>query len=100
MTAYLLTEQQHAQIVEALKFAPQAAGPEDSYQDEHFEAKADSYKRCEAALAPALAMLKAMKPVEPVGFTDSRGRFFYKNDPWMIQDHSGMPALYTLGDEE
>ena len=79
MTAYLLTPEKHAQIVDALEWPT----PGTSAQVQR---------------KTALAMLKAMKPVEPVGYTDSRGRFFYKNDPHMIQDHSGMPELYALGD--
>lgn len=102
MTAYLMTEAQHAQIVDALEFAPNAAGPEDSYQDEHFKAKADSFKRCQAALAPALAMLKAMKPVEPVAHLVydpiACSEDLYFDDELGDMDGKTVEPLYALGD--
>ena len=52
MTAYLMTPEQHAQILDAMDFICQDS-----------EREVPQITLCEA-----FAMLKAMKPVEPVGY--------------------------------
>ena len=86
MTAYLLTEAQHAQIVDALT---------------------RSYKFNNAPLIEALAMLKAMKPVEPCAYRQWVEGGPKLKDAWMLASpeakHKCSPQLmckplYALGD--
>ena len=58
MTAYILTPEQHAQIVDALEYSTPIA----EFDDMQSEATA------QIAHNTALAMLKSIKPSEPVAF--------------------------------
>ena len=52
------TEQLKQAVRDALELAFQVAGPEDSYQDEHFKAEADSAMRIRALIKEIDACVK------------------------------------------
>ena len=66
MTAYLMTAEQHAQIVDALALAEEAI--HDSYERDNMRGGYQDATH-QAIHATARDMLKAMKPVEPVAWT-------------------------------
>ena len=77
MTIYMMTEAQHAQIVDVLS-------------DERY---ASPYSQ----IVEALAMLKAMQPVEPVGWWDALdgGDFIYSINELCGGPTDGLHPLYT-----
>ena len=57
-----------------------------------------AYKRETELEAQLAAIHKKIAEAQVVGYLDGRGRFFYAEDPWMKEDHLGMPTLIRRED--
>ena len=101
MTAYILTPEQHAQIVDAAESNAEYAEAEYLDRREFWgEALDYRWKNLQEASEQAkatLAMLKAMKPVEPVACIYN-GNQYMRHEFMSDTIPEGSTPLYTLGD--
>ena len=100
MTACLLTEQQHAQIVALIeslgRFSPQ---PASIWKHYYASAQGDfvDLREYRERAEPLVEMLKAMKPQEPVACIYN-GNQYMRHEFMSDTIPEGSTPLYTLGD--